>query len=156
MNRRKGWSSLSAGYRQRLIRQGITKHDYDTGQSLRSARGHGSHTPSETRKREERYERFIRSGQYQRLIDQGAKLGYVPRVGIEQAFNELGPARLKDILEWQEQRHESYKDLNDKGTDVPNFKQWLIERQGEAVWDEYWGEWWDDNGDLETGWTKYH
>ena len=37
---RKGWDSLSAGYRARLERGGISKTAYDRGESLAKARGH--------------------------------------------------------------------------------------------------------------------
>jgi hypothetical protein len=37
---RKGWDSLSAGYRKRLERSGISKRDYQNGVSLSRARGH--------------------------------------------------------------------------------------------------------------------
>lgn len=37
---RKGWNALSANYRARLEKAGISKTDYESGQSIRSARGH--------------------------------------------------------------------------------------------------------------------
>jgi len=37
---RKGWDSLSPGYRQRLEKSGIGKAGYDRGESLQKARGH--------------------------------------------------------------------------------------------------------------------
>jgi len=37
---RKGWNSLSAGYKARLEKAGISKSDYESGQSIQSARGH--------------------------------------------------------------------------------------------------------------------
>lgn len=37
---RKGWDSLSASYRGRLERKGITRVQYDSGASLQRARGH--------------------------------------------------------------------------------------------------------------------
>lgn len=41
---RKGWNALSAAYRTRLEKAGITKTDYESGASIRKARGH-LHTP---------------------------------------------------------------------------------------------------------------
>lgn len=41
---RQGWGSLSAGYKNRLERSGISRSDYESGASLKGARGH-SHTP---------------------------------------------------------------------------------------------------------------
>lgn len=37
---RKGWESLSPGYRNRLERGGVTKSSYERGESITSARGH--------------------------------------------------------------------------------------------------------------------
>lgn len=39
---RKGWDSLSEGYRRRLERAGITRSAYDSGSALQQARGHTS------------------------------------------------------------------------------------------------------------------
>lgn len=44
MARRRVWSSLSSDYQTRLTRKGITREAYESGVSLKSARGH-SHTP---------------------------------------------------------------------------------------------------------------
>lgn len=41
---RKGWNALSANYRARLEKKGITKKDYEQGTSIVAARGH-AHTP---------------------------------------------------------------------------------------------------------------
>jgi hypothetical protein len=37
---RKGWESLSPGYRNRLERGGVSKSAYERGESIASARGH--------------------------------------------------------------------------------------------------------------------
>lgn len=39
---RKGWSSLSPAYRARLEKAGISRSDYESGQSIQSARGHAN------------------------------------------------------------------------------------------------------------------
>jgi hypothetical protein len=44
MATRKPWASLSASYRERLARKGITEHSHSSGGSLREGRGH-EHTP---------------------------------------------------------------------------------------------------------------
>lgn len=41
---RKGWNALSANYRSRLEKAGISQSDYEAGQSIKAARGH-SKTP---------------------------------------------------------------------------------------------------------------
>lgn len=41
---RKGWATLSPGYRARLEKAGISQDDYEQGESIQSARGH-SQTP---------------------------------------------------------------------------------------------------------------
>lgn len=47
---RKGWDQLSEAYRNRLVRNGITRTDYDQGASLGKARGHGTPTGISERK----------------------------------------------------------------------------------------------------------
>lgn len=37
---RKGWNALSPGYRERLKKAGITKRQYEKGESIQAARGH--------------------------------------------------------------------------------------------------------------------
>lgn len=39
---RRNWDSLSDSYRSRLERSGISRSDYQSGQSLRAARGHAT------------------------------------------------------------------------------------------------------------------
>lgn len=39
---RKGWESLSPGYRNRLERGGISREAYERGESIKSARGHAA------------------------------------------------------------------------------------------------------------------
>lgn len=54
---RRGWESLTPAYRQRLTRAGVTRAQYERGESLQAARGHAG-TP-------ERPERAVRHpGQY--------------------------------------------------------------------------------------------
>jgi len=43
--RRKGWSKLSKGYRQRLGRRGIKREQWEAGFDLRAARGHAPRPP---------------------------------------------------------------------------------------------------------------
>lgn len=47
---RKGWSSLSAGYKARLEKAGISKTDYERGQSIQAARGHAKTPERPTQK----------------------------------------------------------------------------------------------------------
>lgn len=51
---RKGWDSLSPGYRQRLEKGGISKTAYNRGESLQKARGHAQtpERPSQPKQRE--------------------------------------------------------------------------------------------------------
>jgi hypothetical protein len=42
--KRKGWESLSPGYRERILKAGLTRQDYESGTSIKKARGH-SKTP---------------------------------------------------------------------------------------------------------------
>jgi hypothetical protein len=49
-SKRRGWNALSAAYRSRLIRHGITEESYSQGANIRAARGHRS-TPEHGRSR---------------------------------------------------------------------------------------------------------
>lgn len=44
MARKRDWSALSSNYQSRLLRKGITQQAYESGASLKAARGH-AHTP---------------------------------------------------------------------------------------------------------------
>lgn len=44
MARRKGWDELTEGYRSRLVKGGVSKTDYESGASLKRARGHKTPT----------------------------------------------------------------------------------------------------------------
>ena len=44
MAKRKGWEALKPDYRERFIRKGITKEQYESGAPIKAARGH-SKTP---------------------------------------------------------------------------------------------------------------
>lgn len=46
---RKGWTGLSATYRARLEKAGISRSDYESGQSIQGARGHAQ-TPENPRR----------------------------------------------------------------------------------------------------------
>lgn len=46
---RKGWTSLSVNYRNRLLRGGITEEVYNSGADLREARGHKSAVKEEVK-----------------------------------------------------------------------------------------------------------
>lgn len=63
---RKGWDQLSAPYRARLERNGITRESHAQGVSLRAARGH---KPSSGR----------RSETFDRLVRKAEKLHWAPR-----------------------------------------------------------------------------
>ena len=62
-SRRKGWESLSPGYRKRLESKGITKSLYGRGHNLSSARGHAAtpeHGISQARRKPTRYREYLR------------------------------------------------------------------------------------------------
>jgi hypothetical protein len=63
MVRRKGWASLSQGYRDRLARNGITKERYERGHKLDIARGHAEtpeHGLKQARKNPVKYRKYLR------------------------------------------------------------------------------------------------
>ena len=47
---RKGWNSLSAGYKARLEKAGISRKDYEQGHSIQAARGHAKTPERPTQK----------------------------------------------------------------------------------------------------------
>lgn len=54
---RRDWRNLSSGYRQRLIKGGVSRQDYERGISLSAARGHGK-TPERPGRATANPERF--------------------------------------------------------------------------------------------------
>lgn len=54
---RSGWNSLSDTYRRRLERAGISQAQYESGESLESARGH-KHTPERPERAEKNPEKY--------------------------------------------------------------------------------------------------
>jgi len=54
---RKGWSQLSDDYRDRLERKGITREQYNSGESLERARGHEK-TPEHPERAESNPEKY--------------------------------------------------------------------------------------------------
>lgn len=68
---RRAWESLSSDYRARLVRNGITKGQYESGANLKAARGHRT-TPEHPRdvvKHPERYREYVqRAASLQRQV----------------------------------------------------------------------------------------
>lgn len=62
MARRRDWDSLSADYRERLSRKGITRGKYESGVSLKSARGHETtpEHPEQAIRKPGKYPEYIR------------------------------------------------------------------------------------------------
>jgi hypothetical protein len=63
---RKGWDTLSSAYRQRLERAGVSRSEYEAGQSIQKARGH-SKTP-------ERPTQNITASQFPQYFNSRSKL----------------------------------------------------------------------------------
>lgn len=61
MAARKAWGTLSATYRRRLERGGITKAAYERGESLAKARGHGQtpERPERAERQPDKYTKYI-------------------------------------------------------------------------------------------------
>jgi hypothetical protein len=66
---RKGWDSLSPSYRGRLERSGITQFGYESGQSIKKARGHSAtpERPSQAVKKPGEFTAY--TSRRQKLID---------------------------------------------------------------------------------------
>lgn len=76
---RKGWDALSPGYRARIERSGMTRGEYEAGQSLQKARGHAA-TP-------ERPKQFD-AQKYPRYAAERAKLARELERKKEQMFGQ--------------------------------------------------------------------
>lgn len=72
---RKGWDNLSAPYKARLTRHGISKRIYESGSTLKKARGHGPSTKSERRKQDERNIKAGLSPALSKLVNEGLSIG---------------------------------------------------------------------------------
>lgn len=57
---RKGWNALSTNYRARLEKAGISKTDYEGGQSIQSARGHAATPERPTQANPTKHARYIK------------------------------------------------------------------------------------------------
>lgn len=78
MAARKGWSNLSPNYRKRLERHGINRRIYESGSTLKRARGHGPSTPSSRRHTAEVASRRGETKGLIKLIDEGQQLNIEP------------------------------------------------------------------------------
>lgn len=104
MSKRKGWDELSDDYRKRLQRKGITKGQYESGVSIKGARGH-SNTPERpadayTPQGRKQYKDYLERAKTLREIVFGRKV-------------EMFANRFK----WDEERARKY--VLEGGTEVP-------------------------------------
>lgn len=62
----RNWSALSAGYRERLKKAGITQEYYESGGGLHKARGHGEtpEHPAEADRNPKKYSKYRNSRNY--------------------------------------------------------------------------------------------
>jgi len=60
MARRRVWGSLSSDYRTRLLRKGITQEAYESGASLKAARGHADtpEHPEDAARQPSKYQKY--------------------------------------------------------------------------------------------------
>lgn len=80
MSKRKGWDELSETYRRRLSRNGVTRAGYESGSSIKAARGHAN-TPERpedayTTRGKQRFKRYLErvSGMRKEMIDRKVRL----------------------------------------------------------------------------------
>jgi hypothetical protein len=103
--RRRAWETLSAPYRKRLQRHGITKSQYENGRPLSGARGHAAtpeHGLKSARKHPKKYGDYIRK----RSVPEGPH--EVPREAEDEAF-ELNAARDAAFLNIHGRLHAYFK-----------------------------------------------
>jgi hypothetical protein len=144
---RKPWELLSANYRHRLERAGITKEKHAAGHSIKAAAGHGAHTPSEIAKRLRRP--FTKGPALFRRAD---SLG-ITNVQITAAITLGGEEKASLALDYVQSRTDAFvaSGKTVKGKDLPTFEQFVIETMGQDYWDEY--DWEDF---LELDWLNYY
>jgi hypothetical protein len=103
--KRRAWEALSATYRKRLQRHGITRSQYENGRPLSGARGHGAtpeHGLKSARKNPKKYGDYIRK----RSVPEGPH--EVPRSVEDEAF-ELNAARDAAFLNIHGRLHSYFK-----------------------------------------------
>ncbi len=83
---RKGWDVLSDSYRDRLIRGGISKSDYDAGQPLHGARGHLSAGKESWMKQSSRFAKEI-------VWHSGGKDSHLTEDRVKRDIRSLGRQR---------------------------------------------------------------
>lgn len=92
---RRTWDLLSANYRRRLERNGVTRSAYESGASLSGARGHAKtpERPERARKHPEQYPEYTRKRQ---------RTGGPSGSDIRQ---QVGRKIVNELLPWLESRH---------------------------------------------------
>lgn len=85
MARKRNWDALTDAYRHRMIRNGITRQDYESGASLTAARGHGL-TPENTMDAARHPDKFDRW-----FGRQAKKLGFTKDETVDRAKLRLEP-----------------------------------------------------------------
>jgi hypothetical protein len=104
---RKGWQQLSPGYRNRLIKAGITPKQYRSGASLSKARGHAEtpeHGITEAIRNPRKYRKYIT-----RRTKTGP--GGRPPEDVAREINDILDAAYKNIKSRLGDYHK-YKDAN--------------------------------------------
>lgn len=130
---RKSWGELSPAYRARLERHGITAEKHAKGASLAAATGHGANTTHVLARVALR-----RPQKASRLYKRGASLG-VSSTDITQSILIGGEYRTQLGLDYREYRRDLWKasDKKLKNHEMPTFQQYVRTTYGDAFWEEY-------------------
>lgn len=110
MPRRRVWSALSTSYRARLQRKGVTQAQYESGVSLKAARGHAQtpESPAEYARHPDRFKRYREN-----------------RKGLVQRIQEKKDLLFGDRHKYDEKRSRRYVKEGDKENEIlpPTMKQ---------------------------------
>jgi len=101
MAAKRDWQALSAAYRKRLSRAGITKRQYESGKSLAKARGHGStpERPERAAKKPERYSDYLIRQRVREEKRQGANESARLRRELRRVARAIG-VDYEELLQW--------------------------------------------------------
>ena len=129
---RKGWANLSANYRARLTRHGITQSGYESGESLQRARGHAA-KPGQPRG-SERFRRLIRLAEKNENLawyktESGKEYTAVETVRMAIA-DGLSMAAIDRAIRDRQENTQKYR----QGQRTPGAYQWYAHGPGSAEW----------------------
>src|SRR4029077_19916991 len=136
MARVRVWDSLSPGYRKRLEAAGITKRRYESGASLKRARGHYAtpeHGIKEARKHPAKFREYLQKKEPKRIIGGGGKKAEQEARELNRLLDKTDKTLHDRLHEYHKYRDETvranvYGGITSESGEVPGLSP------GEARW----------------------